>query len=115
MNSSTELEWSVNWAYLQEMKRYGKPQKLGDVLGEWVRSMGVEGPLARGTVVARWEGILGESLGQHVEKSWVKGSKLFVRVPTAAWRQEFHHRREEWRVRLNEEMGSEVITEIVFR
>ena len=97
------------------MKRSAKPQKLGDVLGQLVQSMGIEGPLARGTVVARWEGILGESLLQHVDKSWVKGDKLFVRVKSSAWRQELHHQREEWRTRLNQEMGAELIREIVFR
>ena len=97
------------------MKRPSSPQKLGDVLGQLVRSMGIEGPLARGTVVARWESILGDSLLQHVDKSWVKGNKLFVRVKSSVWRQELHLQREEWRTRLNKEMGAEIVQEIVFR
>ena len=77
--------------------------------------MGFAGPLARGVVIAKWEEMLGEAMQPHIEKSWMKGDKLFVKVRSAAWRQELHLRREEWRKRLNNEVGSDVVREIVFR
>jgi len=97
------------------MKRSRTPQRLGDVLGDWIRAMGIAGPLARGVVISKWENMLPESMKQHIDRSWMKGDKLFVQVRSAAWRQELHLRREEWRRRLNTEVGSEAVKEIVFR
>ncbi len=77
--------------------------------------MGFAGPFARGIVIAKWEGMQSEQMIQHIERSWMKGDKLFVQVRSAAWRQELHHQREEWRRRLNTEVGSEAVREIVFR
>lgn len=59
--------------------------------------------------------MIGPQMEQHIGKTWIRGSKLFVSVNSAVWRQELHLRREEWRQRLNEELGSELIQEIVFR
>jgi len=97
------------------MQRSRTPQRIGDILGEWIRTMGFAGPFARGMVIAKWEGMQGDQMAQHIERSWMKGDKLFVQVRSAAWRQELHHQREEWRRRLNSELGSEAVREIIFR
>lgn len=97
------------------MRRSHAPQKLGDVLGQLIRSMGIEGPLARGAVITKWESILGEKMMQHVDKSWMRGDKLYVRVSSSAWRHELHLQREQWRLRLNQEVGSDAVREIIFR
>ena len=93
--------------------RTAKP--LGDILGELIRGMGLEGPLARGHVIATWEQIMSPQMKQHVEKCWVKGDRLFVRISSPAWRQELHLKRDDWRQRLNKELGADTIREIVFR
>jgi len=97
------------------MKRNRRIQKLGDILGDWVRTNGVQGPMARGQVMATWEAILSPQMQQQISRTWVKGDKLFVRVESSVWRHELHARREDWRRRLNEELGAESIKEIVFR
>ncbi|GEM_PF-282181 len=109
---------TILWRFLPKlspMRRSRTARPIGDILGELIRSMGIEGPLARGHVVATWEGILSDQMKQQVEKCWVRSDKLYVRVSNAAWRQELHLRREEWRQRLNTELGGEMIKEIVFR
>ncbi len=95
--------------------RHRTVKPLKDILGEVVRGMGIEGPLARGHVIATWENIMSPQMKQHIEKCWVKGDRLFVKVSAASWRQELHLRREDWRRRLNEELGADSIREIIFR
>ena len=90
-------------------------QSLKEVLADWIRSSKLEGPLARGRVLSVWEDLLSNQMRQHVGNAWIRGDKLFVPVTSAVWRQELHLRREEWRKRLNEEIGTEAISEIVFR
>ena len=95
--------------------RSRRPQSLKEALNDWIRSSGLQGPLAKGRVLAEWESMLSPQMQQHVGKAWVRGDKLFVTVHSTVWRQELHMRREEWRRMLNEKLGSELIRELVFR
>lgn len=88
---------------------------LKEVLNDWIRSSGLQGPLAKGRVIAIWESMLSPQMQQHVGKAWVRGDRLFVTVTSTVWRQELHMRREEWRQKLNEELGGEMIRELIFR
>lgn len=113
--TSFELPFDGVVTYVQRMQRSRTPQRIGDLLGEWVRTMGFAGPFARGMVIAKWEAMMSEQMSQHIERSWMKGDKLFVQVRSAAWRQELHFQREDWRKRLNSELGSDAVKEIVFK
>jgi len=97
------------------MKRSSLPQHIGDILGQWVKNEGLAGPLARGMVLEKWQSLLSDQMTAQIEKSWIKGDKLYVTVRSAAWRLELHAQREAWRKRLNDEVGSEAIREILFR
>jgi len=97
------------------MKRSRLPQHIGDIIGNWVQSEGLAGPLAKGIVLDKWQTLLSDQMNAQIEKSWIKGDKLFVSVRSAAWRQELHLQREEWRKRLNSDVGSEAVREILFR
>jgi len=97
------------------MRRMRAPRSLASILKEVVDSFGVKGKLQEGHVIATWQDIVGERIGQEVEKTWVKDDKLFVRIKTPIWRQELHLNRGSWCRRLNQELGREVIKEIIFR
>ncbi len=45
----------------------------------------------------------------------MKGSTLYVKITSAAWRQELHMNRRKWRDRLNGALEAELVDEIVFR
>lgn len=77
--------------------------------------MGIEGPFARGHIIATWENITSPQMKQHIERCWVKGNRLYVRVDSSSWRHELQLQREEWKARLNKELGSDLIREIIFR
>ena len=97
------------------MRRKRAPRSLGSVLKEVVDSFGIEGKLNEGRIIATWQDIAGERIGQEVEKVWVNDGKLFVRIKSSVWRQELHLNRESWCRRLNEELGREMIKVIIFR
>lgn len=97
------------------MSRYRTPQSLGSVLKEVISSLGIDSKLNDARVVAAWYEIVGERIGREVEKAWMKGDRLIVRIKSPVWRQELHLNRELWCRRLNEELGEERITDIVFR
>lgn len=91
------------------------PRSLGSILKEVVDSFGIEGKLHEGRIIATWQDIVGERIGQEVEKVWVNDGKLFVRIKSSVWRQELYLNRELWCRRLNEELGREMIKAIIFR
>lgn len=91
------------------------PRALGIVLKEVISSLGIESRIARAHIVATWTDIVGERIGREVERAWVKDRKLFVRIKSPVWRQELHQNRASWCRRLNEELGSNLVKEIVFR
>ena len=45
----------------------------------------------------------------------MKDSTLYVKITSAAWRQELHMNRRKWRERLNGEFESDLVEEINFR
>lgn len=88
---------------------------MGAVLKDVMSSYGVDSKLFEGRVVATWQDIAGDRIGQEVEKAWVKDRKLYVRIKSPVWRQELYLNRDSWCKRLNEEMGESHVDEIVFR
>lgn len=95
--------------------RNRSPKPLGDILRELTRSLGIEDRMMQGRVVDTWLEMLSEPIRAQIDRTWIKGDRLFVRVKSPAWRQEIHLRRSEWLKRLNEELGRDVVREIVVR
>lgn len=97
------------------MSRYRTPQPLGSVLKDVISSLGIDSKLYNAEVVAAWEDIAGERIGREVDKAWMKGDRLIVRIKSPVWRQELHLNRETWCQRLNEELGAGRVKDIIFR
>ncbi len=97
------------------MSRSGTYRPLGEVLEALIDRMNMRARLDEATVVATWRELAGPSAGDVMGAAWVQGRTLFVRITSAARRQDMHLERSRWRDRLNERLGSARIKEIVFR
>lgn len=91
------------------------PQSLGDVLQSVIDRLGLRRRINEARVIEAWATLAGPQINGVTNSVWMKGATLFVKVRSAAWRQELHLRRREWRRRLNGELGEEIVEEIVFR
>lgn len=91
------------------------PQSLGAVLQEVIDRLGMRSKIDAARIVEAWAVLAGPKINGVTESAWVKGDTLYVKIRSSAWRQELHLRREAWRERLNGELGSELVREIVFR
>ena len=92
-----------------------RPQRLGDVLQAVIGDMGIREKMDEARMVESWAIIAGPRIDAVTDKAWVKRGHLFVRITSAVWRHELHLRRNEWRERLNEHLGADLVKEIVFR
>ena len=92
-----------------------RPQRLGDVLSGVIDELGLRKKLDEARVVEAWEGVAGPQVKRETERAWVKGGRLYVKIQSAAWRQELQMQRGRWKERLNDELGRALVDEIVFR
>lgn len=97
------------------MPTHDGPQSLGDVLQRVIDRMGLRTRINEARIIETWAALAGPQINGVTDSVWMKGNTLFVKVTSAAWRQELHMRRREWRRRLNEELDEELINEVVFR
>lgn len=91
------------------------PKPLGEVLQEVIDQMGLRKKLDEARVIEAWAVLAGPQINGVTTSVWIRGTTLYVKVRSSAWRQELHLRRRAWRQRLNGELGSDLIDEIVFR
>ena len=97
------------------MPRSGASRPLGDVLKVLIDRMNIRARLDEAKVVDTWQQLAGPEVCAVMDGAWVRGRKLFVRITSAACRQDMHLDRSRWRDRLNEQLGAARIEEIVFR
>ena len=91
------------------------PRPLGDVLQEVIDELGVRKEIDEARVIETWASVAGDKINEVTESAWMKDSTLYVKITSAAWRQELHMNRRKWRERLNGEFESDLVEEINFR
>jgi len=91
------------------------PRPLGDVLKEVIDQLDVQEKIDEARVVETWAALAGREINRVTESVWMNGSTLYVKITSAAWRQELHMNRRQWRTRLNGELETDPVDEIVFR
>jgi len=97
------------------MPSSNQPRPLGEVLQEVIAELDVQEGIDEARVVETWAAVAGADINGVTESAWMDGSTLYVKITSAAWRQELHMNRRQWRERLNGELGSALVDEIVFR
>ena len=91
------------------------PRPLGEVLKEVIDQLDVQEEIDEARVVETWAALAGAEINGVTDSVWMDGSTLYVKIASAAWRQELHMNRRKWRERLNGEFDTNPVDEIVFR
>lgn len=97
------------------MSTSNSPRPLGEVLQEVIDELGVQQEVDEARVIETWASVAGPKINEVTESAWMKDATLYVKITSAAWRQELHMNRRKWRQRLNGEFDSDLVDEIVFR
>lgn len=90
-------------------------QNLGNVIMEYLRATGLETPLQEYRVISAWPEVIGSALAAYTQDVKIFNRTLFVKVSSAAVRNELMMRRMELVARLNSISGAQTITQIVLR
>lgn len=87
---------------------------LSEVLQRFLRDNGLETPLQQKRLIDSWEKIAGKAVARYTQEKFIRNQTLFVKISNPALRADLSMMREELINRLNQEVGSRLITEIRF-
>lgn len=96
------------------MRRKSNDSTLGEVIRELVASYHLDEKLHEINFRKHWEKVCGPMIVKHTLKMYIHKKKLFVRLDSAALRNELNMSRTLLTDSLNREAGEKIIEEVVF-
>lgn len=96
------------------MKRKNS-ESIGDVLRQYLRQEGLETPLNQHRIIDKWFEMMGHGIAAYTGDIFIKNQCLFVQIKSPALRENLMMERERLVKRLNEAVGSQVITRVIFK
>ena len=85
---------------------------LDEVLKKLLREEGLEVPLLQKRLVDAWEVVTGNVVSRYTAEKYIRNQTLFVKITNPALRQDLSMMRTQLVKRLNEHVGSFVISDI---
>ncbi len=92
-----------------------EPATVGSAINRALEHFGLAEKVRQYTAVDIWPQIVGEKIAEKTVAEKIADGKLFVKVSSAAWRNELVFLKKELIAKLNKALGREVVNDIVFR
>lgn len=89
-------------------------QNIRDLIMRNLRVQGLETPLLQKRLVEAWPTVAGPLIARYTQDAAIRNQTLWVRLSNPALRADLSMRRQDFVRRLNEHVGSQVITDIRF-
>lgn len=90
-------------------------KKIGSLLDEFLRKNNLQKGYAEYKIIKAWDNLLGKSIAKATKEIYIRDRKLFVKLHSSVMRNELSMIKDALLQRLNEEVGNEVITDIIIR
>ncbi len=94
--------------------RRSKSETLDTLIGEFLRQEGLESPLNQYRLVDSWPKVVGPTIARYTGEVFIKNQTLFVKVKSAPLRNDLMMGRTNLVRQLNQHIGAQVISDIVF-
>ena len=85
---------------------------LKDAIAAFLKDNNLESKLNETKVISAWEEVTGKLISRHTNQMYIKDRTLFVKVDSAALREELTYQRSKLVKKLNLAAGHEVIEDI---
>ncbi len=95
--------------------RFRRSDALGSVLGTMVRAHGWDQPTKMGSVMAKWQMIVGEQVASHCVVESFEDKKLVIRCDSTAWMNQLQILLPHIERRIEEEVGADVVQQTIIR
>lgn len=87
-------------------------KSISDILQQFLRKEGLETPLQQKRLIDAWESVTGEMVARYTQEKFIKNQILYVKITNPALRQDLSMMRQQLMRRLNEVVGSSVISDV---
>ncbi len=91
-----------------------KALPLDQIVQQFLRESGLETPLQQKRLIDSWEKVAGNAVARYTQEKLIRNQTLFIKISNPALRADLSMMREELVNRLNQEIGSRLITDIRF-
>ncbi len=95
--------------------RKSNSQKIGEVIGDYLRELKIERKILEARLVNAWPSIAGPTIARQTEKVYIRGTVYYVHVKSPVLRNELSYMKTRIMEVLNEQAGQKFITGIVLR
>lgn len=96
-------------------KRLNDYSSVSDVLKQFVESNNLQKGIDKVDVRDAWKNLMGNGVNNYTREIMLKGTTLYVELTSAVLREELSYGKEKIVKMINEEMGREVIKEVILR
>ncbi len=96
-------------------KRRSNESSIGDILKEIIQENHLDKGLNQVSVVEAWRNLMGNGVNTYTKEVLLKGSTLYVQLTSAVLREELSYGKSKIISMLNEELGSEIVKDVVLR
>lgn len=96
-------------------KRFNDNSSLGDVLKEFIQANDLQPGMDKIDVREAWKNLMGNGVNNYTSEIMLKGSTLYVALTSAVLREELSYGRAKIVKMINEELGREVVKDVVLR
>lgn len=90
-------------------------ESLRDVIHQVLRQQHLDGKLNDKHIIEAWPVVLGQNISKYTTDLNIKNKVLYVSLSSSVLRHDLFLSRQEIKHALNQHVGQEVITDIVFR
>ena len=87
-------------------------KSISDLLNKYLRVEGLEVPLQQKRIIDSWETVVGKMVASYTREKFIKNQTLFVKITNPALRQDLSMMRTRIVQRINQAVGSQVITDV---
>ena len=87
-------------------------KSVADVLQQLLREEGLETPLQQKRLIDSWETVTGRIVARYSTEKFIQNQTLYVKIVNPALRQDLAMMRQQLVKRLNEQVGSFIISDI---
>ena len=95
--------------------RRNDAEQIGDMIRKFFRQNGLESPLNEYRLVDAWKDVVVPTFTMYTSNLYIKNQILYVHLTSSTVRQEMMMARDILVRRLNEQVGAQVIVNIIFR
>ncbi len=96
-------------------KRLNDHNSLGDVLKEFIQTNNLQKGMDKIDVRDAWASLMGNGVNNYTRNIMLKNEVLYVELTSAVLREELSYGKEKIVKMINEELGREVVKDVILR